>query len=73
MIDGKSQPLLRRFWPNVNDHISNTYTFLYYKNVTRSEVRDIEFYIIDENGQLASFLTKTVTVTLHLRAYPFYS
>ena len=50
------------------------YTFdnLLYISTIKSEVFDIEFYLTDENGDLATFLVQAVSLTLHLKSYPFF-
>jgi len=43
-----------------------------YVSVNKSEIRDLEIYITDDQGNLASFLKQPVTITFHFKAYPFY-
>lgn len=73
LVDGTLQPLLRRI--SLLSSESGFYSFehLSYMNVTKYDFYDVEFYIKDEHGDLCTFLVNPVTLTLHLKSYPFFS
>ena len=73
MVDGVMQPLLRRFWCDVNNgDYSMPIIDRQYKPVMKNVINNIQFYIRDADGQLASFIDQPVSITLHLKAHPFY-
>jgi len=72
IVDGNKQPLLRRICcSSQTDHYQ--FDQLTYIPVTKSELRDIEFFITDEQGNQASFLKNQVSITLHFRSYPYFA
>jgi len=72
MVDGIFQPLQRRICLISTDTGYYTFDNLLYISTIKSEVFDIEFYLTDENGDLGTFLTQPVSLTLHFKAYPFF-
>lgn len=72
IVDGDKRSLLRRICCSSN---SEYYQFdqLTYIPLTKSELRDIEILITDEQGQQASFLRSSVSLTLHFRSYPYFA
>lgn len=74
IIDGSMHPLLRRFWcTGVNSGFSVTFPDMHYKSVSKTVVEDIHFYIKDVNENVVSFLHQPVSLTLHLKPYPFWT
>jgi hypothetical protein len=72
MVNGIFQPLLRRLCLISTDTDYYTFDNLLYISTIKSEVFDIKFYLTDENGDLAKFLTQSVSLTLHFKSYPFF-
>lgn len=73
IVDGVMQPLLRRFWcENSTDDYALVFNDRQYKPVMKTVINSIRFYLKDADGAFLSFLTKPVTITLHLKAHPFY-
>lgn len=73
IVDGESQPLLRRLISNENGSWMNIFQPVFYLTVNKTQIYDIEFYIKTDSNQLASFLSSPVTLTLHFKAYPFFN
>ena len=73
IVDDSSKPLLRQVFITKRNQYSENFNPIFYLPVKRSDVNDIEFYITDENSELASFLDGNTTVTLHFRSYPFFN
>lgn len=71
IIDGVYKPLLRRVCLSSSESDLFYFRHTSYVSVIKNELFDIEFYITDEHGDRASFLTRPVTLTLHFKAYPF--
>lgn len=67
----KRQSFLRKVLLVKKGNWTQTFELPYYVNVNKTQVFDIEFYITDKNFELATFLKKTVSLTVHLRQYPF--
>ena len=67
IIDGRTQNVLRKVNADVRRQFSNSFNWLFYLPVIKSEIREIEFVIKDTNDFTASFLTKPVCVTLHFK------
>ena len=72
MVGGIFQPLLRRICLISTDTYYYTFDNLLYISTIKIEVFDIEFYLTDENGDLAKFLPQPVSLTLHFKSYPFF-
>lgn len=71
-IDGEPrQNILRKIRNIKKGNWSQTYHLPYYMDVTKTDISDIEFYITDEDFKKPSFLKKSVSLTVHLRRYPF--
>lgn len=72
MVDGIFQPLPRRICLISTDTDYYTFDNLLYISTIKIEVVDMEFYLTDENGDLAKFLPQPVSLTLHFKSYPFF-
>lgn len=73
ILNGRQeQHLLRSVELNRKGNWTNIYHQLYYENVNKTHIFDIEIYITDRSLRLATFLTKPLTITLHFRQYPFF-
>jgi len=70
IVDGSAQPLLKRICANTTAYTE--FKHLNYVSVTKNEIRDIEFYITDIQGRLASVVNESVSLTLHFKSYPFF-
>lgn len=74
VINGeRRQCLLRKIQFVKKGNWTHTFNLPYYVDVTKTQIFDIEFYITDKNFDLVSFLKKTVSLTVHLRQYPFFT
>ena len=73
IVDGEKDNLLRMVKFQKLGNWSQSFNPPFYVPVNTSETRELEILIRDSQGELASFLKKPVTVTLHFRAYPFYT
>lgn len=74
ILNGRQQQtLLRKLGYVKKGNWTHTYNLPYYVDVNRTHIFDIEFYITDKQFQLASFLKKPSSVTLHLRSYPYFA
>lgn len=71
VVDGVSQPLLRRVCPSSSEFDYYSFKHPCYVSVIKHELFDIEFYIKDEHRDKASFLNQPLTLTLHFKAYLF--
>lgn len=71
IVNGRSEPLLRRLMTAEPGNWSTILETPHYLPVKISEIYDIDIYITDETGELASFLNQPSTVTLHFKAFPF--
>ena len=70
-VGSSEQSLLRRiFYEDVNNK-NIIYVNPYYVPVKLRDFQHIHIYIKDENGNDVSFLKKKVTITLHLKKFPF--
>ena len=52
---------------------THKYSTLYYVNVNKSLIFEMEFYITNRQSEYASFLKQPVTLALHFRQYPFFA
>ena len=74
IIDGSMHPLLRRFLCSGNKgDFSSTFPDKQYKPVSKTYIEDIHIYLKDVAGKDASFLNQPVSITLHLKSYPFWT
>lgn len=72
MIDGEMQPLLRRVFKSVEKEPSyKIYNPIFYTDVKKTQIYDVEIYIKDDTNELATYLKEPVTITLHFKSYPF--
>ena len=71
IVNGYSMPLLRRLMFTEPGNWSTILDSPHYIPVKVSEIRDIDIFVTDEQGDTASFLNQTSTITLHFRAFPF--
>ena len=70
ILAGREVPLLRRVW--LDDDTQNIiYEFPYDVPLRIGQFQEVHIYINDVNGDLASFISNRVTVTLQLRKHPF--
>ena len=65
IVDGKSKTVLRKVNADMRRHFTNSFNWLFYVPVIKSQIREIQIDIKDANNRLATFLTKPVCVTLH--------
>ena len=65
IVDGVNTNGLRKVNTAMRRTFSNSFNWLYYVRVIKSEIRDIEITLKDSSGALATFLTRPVTITLH--------
>lgn len=72
-VGGGYETFLRYVFLN-NEKKQRQFMFpsLYYVPVKVHDLRTIDLYIKDSQGALASFVTGTVTATLHLKPLPFW-
>lgn len=73
IVKGEEKPLLRCLKKNVKDGWTYCFEHPIYLTVKRNLVTEMEFDIKDSNDEHASFLNEPVTLTLHLKQYPFYT
>ena len=59
--------LLRRIFPSSNNNWNYVFSNPVFVPVKKTEIRDIEIHILDENRKEATFLTQRLTCTLHIR------
>lgn len=71
IVDGEMRSLLRLANSDTKGILNKEFSTLMYVNVNKSDISEIEFYIRDEQFNVASFLTQPLTVTLHFKSYPF--
>ena len=71
IVNGQSEPLIRRLMASSTGNWSTILESPYYIPVKISEIYDVDIYITDEKGDLASFINQPSTVTLHFKAFPF--
>ena len=70
ILAGREVPLLRRVW--LDDDTQNIiFEFPYDVPLRIGQFQEVHIYINDVNGDLASFISNRVTVTLQLRKHPF--
>ena len=67
-VGDTEKPLLRRAYTETNNII---YSNPYYKPVKMGGLQQVHIYIKNRKGEKASFLKKKVTITLHLKKFPF--
>lgn len=72
IVDGHRNPLLRRLMMFEPGNWSTVLESPHYVPIKISEMYDIDAYITDENGKLASFLDHPSTITLHFKSFPFF-
>lgn len=69
---GQKQPILRRLQCNKKGNWTHKYESPHYLSIHKTQIFDIEFFILDDELKTPSFLKKTVSLTLHFRQYPFF-
>ena len=72
ILDGERENLLRMVKSIKLGNWSQTFDTPQYASVNKTDIRDLEVFIRDGKGNLASFLKKPVTLVLHFKAYPLY-
>ena len=60
--------LLRRIFPTNSNNWNNIFSLPIYLPVKKTEIRDIEIHIFDENGVEALFLSNPLSCTLRIRS-----
>ena len=72
VIDGEMKQILRRIPSTKKGQWLHTFSTLFYLPVLKQEIYEMEFYIETVNGQLTSFLSEPLMLTLRFRNYPYY-
>ncbi|KAJ8311522.1 hypothetical protein KUTeg_010877 [Tegillarca granosa] len=72
LLAGKKEQLLRRIVVEKDKDISTVFTAPFYLPLTTSTWQDIEIYIKDKQGHLSTLIGGKVSLTLHIRRYPFF-
>ena len=72
VIDGEKKPILRRIPPSKKNQWMHLFASPFYLPVRKQEIYEMEFYIETQAGELASFLTEPLMITLRFKSYPFY-
>lgn len=73
ILDGEYASLLRPVRSLKTGKWTQTFDLPYYVSTNKSELRELEIYIKDGKGNLATFLRKPVSVTIHFKSYPFFN
>lgn len=69
VVDGEVQSVLRRIV--FNGQTPQIFNSPLYVDVIKNEITNLEIVIRNREGNLASFLTNPLSLTLHIKAYPF--
>lgn len=69
---GQRQPILRRLQCNKKGNWIHQYESPNYLSINKTQIFDIEFFILDSELKIPSFMKKPVSLTLHFRQYPFF-
>lgn len=69
VVDGEVQSVLRRIV--FNGQTPQIFNSPLYVDVIKNEITNLEIVIRNRKGNLASFLTNPLSLTLHFKAYPF--
>lgn len=69
VVDGEVQSVLRRIV--FNGQTPQIFNSPLYVDVINNEITNLEIVIRNREGNLASFLTNPLSLTLHFKAYPF--
>lgn len=72
IVEGEKRPLLRRLMLNSPGDWSTIIDSPHYIPVNINEIYDIDIYITTKLEQLASFLDRPTTLTLHFKSFPFF-
>ena len=72
VIDGEKRPILRRIPLSKKNQWMYQFSSPFYPPVLKQEIYEIEIYIETETGELASFLSEPLMLTLRFKSYPFY-
>lgn len=72
IVNGVKQTLLRRIEKNTRDSWNYVFDSPFYFPLKKSEIQELEISIKTADGELASFVTSPVHLTLHFKRYPFY-
>ncbi|MEW8509095.1 MAG: hypothetical protein AB2598_20635 [Candidatus Thiodiazotropha sp.] len=65
IVDGEWTNVLRLINTGVKRQFTNSFNWLYYLSVVKSEIREIEISIKQDSGVYATVLNRPVRVTLH--------
>ena len=65
IIYGRSKNVLRKVNADLRRQFTNSFNWLFYVPVIKSEIREIQIVLEDANNNLGFFLTKPMCVTLH--------
>lgn len=69
---GQRQPILRRLQCNKKGNWIHQYESPNYLSMNKTQIFDIEFFILDSELKTPSFMKKPVSLTLHFPQYPFF-
>lgn len=72
IVEGEKQPLLRRLSSVLPGDWNSIFDSPHYILINSQELYDIDIYITDRDGNLASFLNQPSTITLHFKSFPFF-
>ena len=70
-VGGKDMPLLRRVFLGEKKENNIIYKLPYYVPVKIGPLQQICIYITDKAGNFVSFLDGPVSITLHLKKFPY--
>lgn len=69
----KQESFLRKVQCVRKGNWTHVYDSPHYMNINKTQIFDIEFYILDNDFKPPSFLKKPVSLTVHFRQYPFFA
>lgn len=72
ILEGELKQILRRIPPSKRGQWLYSFATPFYLRVAKQEIYEMEFYIETESGELASFLSEPLMITLRFKSYPFY-
>lgn len=72
IVEGENRPLLRRLSPSAVGNWSTIIEAPQYVPVKNNNIYDIDVNITTSRDDLASFLDKPSTITLHFKSFPFF-
>lgn len=72
ILDGELKPILRCIPSSKKNQWFYSFSLPFHVPVSKQEIYEMEFYILTQSGQYASFLNQPLMITLRFRSYPFY-